>query len=369
MASPHIVDLGAILAPISESSSTGVDVRQDISPTSIYQVIKSARNSARAAERNSILEDGTNDADQHWRTIIDLAPELLSTQAKDLEVASWFAEAMVRLRGAQGLRDAFLIIHGLIENFWENLYPMPDEDGLETRVACIAGLNGEGVEGVLIAPIRKIEITEGKTHGPFSLWQYQQALDAQKIPEEKPRAAKIEKLGFSLENIETAVSESREDFYVNLRDDLSECIAIYKKLGALLDQHCGAFNAPPVRTVVDVLSECLGAVSHLGKDKFPLVEEEVAVDVVAEQNDASESSAPKAAPKAGINSREAAFKQIEEVARYFKKTEPHSPISYMLEKAIRWGNMPLNELINELIPDDSSRANYSKLTGVTPQEK
>jgi type VI secretion system protein ImpA len=362
MASSNIVDLGAILAPISESFPTGADARQDMSPNSGYQIIKSARNSARAAERNSILEDGSNDADQHWRTIIDIAPGLLSTQTKDLEIASWFAEAMVRLRGAQGLRDAFLVIHGLVEHFWENLYPMPDEDGMETRVSCISGLNGEGAEGVLIAPIRKIEITEGKTHGPFSLWQYQQALDAQKVPEEKVRMAKIEKLGFSLENIETAVSESREEFYVNLRDDLSECIELYKKLGVLLDQHCGAYNAPPIRTVLEVLGECLGAVSHLGKDKFPVAE--VIEEAIQEESNASGETTPKAASKAGINSREAAFKQIQEAARYFKKTEPHSPVSYILEKAIRWGNMPLEELINELIPDTNSRNNYSNLTGV-----
>lgn len=367
MASSHTVDLNAIFNPISDTAPTGTDARGESSPTSPYQVVKNARNSARAAERNSLLEDSTNDADNHWRTVADLVPEILSTQTKDLEIATWFAEAMVRLRGAQGLRDAFLILHGFVEKFWENLYPMPDEDGLETRVSCIAGLNGEGVEGVLIAPVRKIEITEGKTHGPFSLWQYQQALDAQKVPEEKARIAKIEKLGFSLDNIETAVSESDEDFYVNLRDDLAECIDIYKKLGALLDQHCGAFNAPSIRTVLEVLGECLGAVNHLGKDKFPLVEE--AAEVVEEQNDTSEPNAPKAAPKAGIHSREAAFKQIEEVARFFKKTEPHSPVSYMLEKAIRWGNMPLTELITELIPDAPARTNYSKLTGVQTDEK
>ncbi|HMW72239.1 MAG TPA: type VI secretion system protein TssA, partial [Cellvibrionaceae bacterium] len=68
-----------------------------------------------------------------------------------------------------------------------------------------------------------------------------------------------------------------------------------------------------------------------------------------------------------LANRDQAFKQLAEIAEFFRKTEPHSPISYMLEKAVRWGNMPLHELMQELISDDATRNRYSELTGVKGQ--
>ena len=366
MASPNT---NALLLPISDDQPTGIDVRQDASPLSKYQSLKSARAAARAAERQAIHDGDSTAADEHWRKIISLAPDILTNQSKDLEVACWFTEALIRRNGFEGLREGFELIKGLVENFWDGLYPMPDEDGLETRTAPLSGLNGEGAEGVLIAPIRKVPITEGYSPGPFSLWQYQQALEAQRSPDEDTRQNKISKLGFSIDDIERTVNDSSVQFYVDLTDNLSVAIDVYKQLGSLLDERCGADSAPPTRNIISILEECRGAVAHLGKDKIPAPElpesetEIEASDSTPGANQGVSQPSAKAAPGV-INSREAAFKQLLEIAKFFRKTEPHSPVSYVIEKAVKWGNMPLNELINELIPDSSSRERYSELTGV-----
>lgn len=364
MASPEILELESLLSPISDENPAGVDIRQDTSPESAYQTIKAARNAARAAERQHISEGPCTEAEPHWRKIASLAPQILTKNAKDLEVASWYTESLVRQHGFQGLRDAFKLLHGLVAQYWEHLYPMPDEDGLETRVACLAGLNGEGAEGVLIAPIRKVEITQGDNPGPFSYWHYKMVLDAEKIAEDATRKTKLQKLGYSLDDVNKSVAASSDTFYIDLRDDLQICIDEYKKLGHLLDEHCGAHDAPPTRTVIEVLEECLGAVSHLGKDKFPVeAEPEPTEEAAGEIGEPGQPAVP-AAKGGPINSRDAAFRQLEEIAAYFRKTEPHSPISYVLEKALKWGNMSLAELIAELIPDATSRERFSELTGV-----
>ena len=69
-----------------------------------------------------------------------------------------------------------------------------------------------------------------------------------------------------------------------------------------------------------------------------------------------------------VANREDAFKQLNEIADFFLKTEPHSPISYVLQKAVKWGNMSLPDLIEELIPDRSSREHFGELTGVVTEE-
>jgi len=366
MASDEIIQLESLLQPISEDNPAGVDIRADPSPASPYYSIKDARGAARAAERNNMFDDNSSEADEQWRKIIQLAPDILQNHAKDLEVASWYTEALIRQHGFLGLRDGFKLIHGLIEKYWNDLYPLPDEDGIETRVASLAGLNGEGAEGVLIVPIRNVPITQGNEPGPFSFWKYQQALEVEKTIDEEAKTDKASKLGFSNDDVERAVAESSEEFFVNTRDDLRIAIDTYRKIDSMLDEHCGNNDAPPVSNIINILEDCLGTVNHIGRYKIPSEastdNEAGSVDVSADaSSDASKQGGEVSGP---VKSREEAFKKLTEISEYFRKTEPHSPISYILKRAVKWGDMPLEDLIRELIPDSSSRDFYGSLTGI-----
>ncbi len=369
MASEEIIQLESLLQPVSEDNPVGEDIRDDPSPTSPYYSIKDARNAARAAERNNMFDGDSSEADDQWRKILDLAPQILQENAKDLEVASWYTEALIRRYGFQGLRDGFKLIHGLIDQYWDNLYPLPDEDGIETRVASLTGLNGEGAEGVLIAPIRNVEITEGFEPGPFSYWKYQQALEVEKIIDEEAKSDKASKLGFSNDDVDRAVSDSSESFYVNIRDDVAQSIDTYREIGRILDEYCGINDSPPTSNIINILEDILGAINHIGKYKMP--SEEIADESANDEGGESAAGAEGAAvAQAGgpIRTREEAFKKISEISEFFRKTEPHSPISYILERAVKWGDMPLDDLIRELIPDSSSRDFYGSLTGVKTED-
>ena len=369
MASPEIVDIDRLLEPVSDEHPAGNDIREDASPSSPFYSIKDARNAARMAERNSMFDGGSSEADDNWRKTMELAPDIIQNHAKDLEIASWYTEALLRRYGYQGLRDGFKLIRRLIEDYWEGLYPLPDEDGVETRVAPLTGLNGEGAEGVLIAPVRNVALTEGNSVGPFNFWQYQQALDIQKILDEEQRAERVAKIGFSVDDIDKAVAESAESFYVDLVDDLEQCIEEYSRISQLLDEHCGVHEAPPTSNILGVLRDCLGAVKHIAKYKLPVASEDAAESEDNMPNDDSTASAAPAAARGPVQTREEAFRQLSEISEFFRKTEPHSPISYVLEKAVKWGDMSLSELIRELIPDSSSREYFGSLTGVKTDDE
>jgi type VI secretion system protein ImpA len=367
MASENIINIDQLVEPIAEDKPVGEDLREDASPNSDYYTVKGERQAARSAERKNLFDRDTSEADAHWHKVLDLAPPILSDKAKDLEVACWYTEALIRRYGFQGLRDGLNLLRQLIENYWDDIYPLPDEDGLETRVAPLAGLNGEGADGVLIAPIRNVMVTEGNPPAPFNVWHYQQARDVQKINDEEARAEKAAKLGFSVDDIDRAVNESDETFFVNLRDDIRACIDEYRRIDALLAEKCGAHDAPPTSNVISVLEECLGVVNHIGRLKLP--SEEAPAEETGEASEGGEQSAAPAAAAGPIQSRDQAFKQLRIIADFFRQTEPHSPISYVLEKAIKWGGMSLAELIPELIPDSSSREHYSTMTGVRPEDE
>ena len=122
-----------------------------------------------------------------------------------------------------------------------------------------------------------------------------------------------------------------------------------------------------MRALVNVLEECSSAVNHLAKHLLPLPVEEVAETASGDMQDTTSGKTAGGAKNVvveAINSREVAFKQLLEIAQFFKKTEPHSPVSHALEKAVKWGNMALEELIVEWIPDEAARKHFTMLTGV-----
>jgi len=359
------IDINSLLEPISEDNPAGGDLRNDIKPNSLYQTIKQSRMSARAAERNNIYDKNNNDAIEHWRNISVLAPEIISNHSKDLEISSWYIEAVVRLYGFNGLYDCFKLTRELIQTYWDEIYPRPDEDGMFTRVAPLAGLNGEGSEGVLMAPIRNIPITEGSQPGPFSVWQYQKALDVEKISDSDVRIDTIKRVGYSLDDIEQAVNLSSQEYYIGLRNDIQGCLEEYRTISQLLNDRCDV-EAPPTRNMISVLEQCLGAVNHLARNKLPLEQHKPNVSDTADSAKTKQSDIDNHISI--VDSRESAFAQLRAISDFFKRTEPHSPISYILEKAVSWGGMPLSELIGELIPDSTSREYYSSLTGVNLTE-
>ncbi len=365
MPSPLLLDIDSFLQPITADNACGTDIRSDVSPKSKYSQIRDARKAARAAERMNVFDSNSTDADEQWRKVLELAPAILKTQAKDLEVTCWYTEALIRKAGFQGLRDGFAILHQLIERYWDNLFPLPDEDGIETRTAPISGLNGEGAEGVLLAPIRSTYITERQAPGPYSLWQYKQALDIQRVSDENSRKDQISKAGFTLDDIQKAVDLSSEAFYVDLRDDINSCLETYQQISQLLDEKCGSKHSPPTSNIINLLRETLGVINHVAKHKLPVAATEASAEDAAADGTTGVRNAASSGP---IKTREDAFAQLHHIAQFFRATEPHSPVSYAIDKAVKWGRMSLGDLMKELIPDNNSRDTYSSLTGVITKE-
>lgn len=376
MPTPALIDFDALLAPISEGAPCGADIREDASPASVYYQLKDARSSARAAERSMDADDETAGLMSDWRTILDVAPKVLATRAKDLEAAAWFAEALLRAEGFAGLRDGFLLIEQLAERFWDGLYPLPDEDGMETRVAPLTGLNGETSDGALIQPIRKATLLPGGERD-YALWHYEQAADLGRVSDAAKRQARIDGGAVTMETLEQAAKSLPAGHFRTLLDDIDGCIAAFAALGDKLYEKAG-HDAPPGGAIRGVLAAARDAVADLGRDKLALADAQAA-DAQAVAAATADDSGTAGGGTAGatvktniaagvIASREDAFRALLQIADFFRKTEPHSPISYTLEEAVRRGRMSLAELLEELITDESARKYFLVASGVRPPE-
>ncbi len=354
-----VIDVEAMALPCPGDSPTGTDLRADDTPSSPYYAIKDARNAARAAERQILLDPTAEMDPPDWSPVLDLAPKLLTERSKDLEIVAWLIEALVRKHGFAGLRDGFRLARRLCESYWDGIFPMPDEEGVATRVAPLTGLNGSDAEGTLVAPIRGRPLATGPEGEPWGAWEHDKAGELERLPAEE-RQAKVADGAVSLLAFDSAVRSAGADFYRTLAADLAAAREEFDALGKVLDEKCG-YDAPPtsnVRTALEKFDERLRLVAR----------EFLAADEAPAEGSAGPAVSGGATGGGGgaLGSREDAFRQLELVAEYFRRTEPHSPLSYTLQQAVRWGRMPLPDLLTELIADEGVRAQLFRITGMSP---
>ena len=60
-----------------------------------------------------------------------------------------------------------------------------------------------------------------------------------------------------------------------------------------------------------------------------------------------------AVPAGAIQNRRDALKRLDEIAEFFRKTEPHSPVAYLVQRAVKWGHMPLENWLQDVIKDET----------------
>lgn len=384
MPSPEILQFDRLLAPISGPCPAGVDLRVDAAAGARYRELRDTRNKARAAERCHQYEGGTDSQGEpvplpDWRPVLHLAPDLLAESSKDLEVAALLTEALLRQHGYAGLRDGLRLIRELVERYWDQLYPLPDEyDGLRARVAPLIGLSGQQGEGLLTGPIQSVPITAGRSGGPFSIQDYHDALETERVADPSKRSERLAMPGaVTLETFNNAVAETPADVFNDHLQDLAAARDEFVRLCGLLDERCGRDEhgdaiAPSVSGLQQTLENCAAEIERISRDVRgaaggALVAADGRGSHALQAGEAPAMVLAGGSPLDHVRNREEALRSLLRVAEFFRRTEPHSPISYALEQAVRWGRMSLPELLSELIADDPQRQQMFKLIGIPPR--
>ncbi|MGF1725737.1 type VI secretion system protein TssA [Photobacterium nomapromontoriensis] len=361
-----VIDFEALKVPIADNNPTGDDPRNDTSPYSAYFSLKDVRNTARAAERHALVDNEPLFNFSHqWHDILEQVPSILTTQCKDLEFTAWFIEALVRNHGFHGLVVGFKTAAILIEHFWDDLYPLPDADGIETRISPLVGLNGVEGEGTLLMPIACIPITELHGEQAYSLWEYEQALEIDRLDADKKKQ-RIDMGGVDLQELQAAVKASDAGFYHQLLHDIQDAIQSYSDLVELMDRACG--YPLPSSQITKRLQATLNAVMYLAEDKLRVVAPIEESTAVSTESTPSESS-PRSGINAQLDTRQEAIANLRLIADFFKKTEPHSPMAYAIDQVVRWSDMALPDLLQELISDGDARKGYFRLVGIVPENQ
>ena len=369
-----VLDLEALLAPLGEGDGAGEDIRADYSPTSVYQRIRTQRNDARAGER--MIDGGDPEANPAtvqtaWRQVKSLGLECLKAKAKDFEIAAWMTEAVIRLDGLKGLADASSLITGLCKQYWENGHPRLDsEDGIDGRAAPIGGLSGDGADGTLMASIRRYPMFRRGDGSPCDLFTWQRAAETAGIAD---KARKEARLKSGVPDFDALQNEARADvpYLRGVGNEARAALAAWQAMDEALTAVFGA-DAPSTRRVSEALTGIIEISTAIAGAPAP-TESEAAPEEAMPEGDAAEGApaamggAGPAAPRA-MRTRDDAIRQLEDIANFFRKTEPHSPIAFVLDDAVRRARMPLIELLAEILPDAGARKNMLTTLGIRVTE-
>lgn len=263
------IDLSAILAPIAGDNPAGRNLRY----TSVYEEIKEARRADDPLERGEWQHEIKC---SDWDQVIRISVEALTAKSKDLQIAAWLAEAMVKTEGFSGLLTGLRTINGLLGEYWDYLYPEIEDEDLDYRAAPVEFINDRMWLCVKETPLTDLDSTPG-----YSWLKWQESRDvgyesscANKygdVDEEKKRRRDelISEGRTTAEDFDSAVARSSMSFCTGLAETLGLCREEFKRLDELVDQKFGS-NAPRLSEFGKSIEDCEQVLSRILKEKQSL---------------------------------------------------------------------------------------------------
>jgi type VI secretion system protein ImpA len=337
-----MIELEELLNPIAEESPCGPDVSYDPKFLALDALIV-----GKPETQFSAAEE------PDWKAVHDICIELLR-RSKNLRVAVTLCIALVKLEGAAGLRAGLTLLKGLLERYWMDLYPRLDlednNDPLE-RVNVISPLSaplgtfGDPIQ--FLQRLRRIPLTNSARMGQFSLADIS---DDKILPGE-------EKSSVSPAQIEAAFRDTRSDELVATAQAISESILLLRAIDRFLIDTIGVARAPDMGPLMAVLLE-------IDKCLSPYVPKIL--------SQVSGEGGPKDSPASGeegsdggvIRSRQDVTRALERICEYYARTEPSSPLPFLLRRAQRLVDMNFIQIVDELTPE--ARATLDTIIGLKP---
>lgn len=351
-----------MLAPIAGPSPVGANLRDISNPANrgLYDSIRGARQTARKKEMSG-GDPATDGSRDDWRSVFTQCINALGTRSKDLEIATYLIESSIRAEGFAALKDSLAAYRMLVEQYWEALYPPLDEENPAGRVAPLGALNGDGdKEGSLRFGIARAPLTDGN-NDRFGLFHHECGLAMETLS--PPQQESRRQSGWvSLAMFEDSVRKTPTAFLDNSLQILRQCGEELDKLTAALQSRLGS-DAPSLAKIRGAIEACTAIVEKYVKERAVAQEDEVRP---AAGGGGGGMIGGSALASGAFRTRDEAFDAISRVADFFRKTEPQSPVIFVLEQAVRWGKMPLPELLAEWVADDMMRGQIYKLVGIRP---
>ena len=332
-----------LLKPIPGENPSGANLRY--SP--IFDKIKEAR----------LEDDGSGPLGEYLEpkkadsaAVIKLAGETLANQTKDLQLAAWLAEAHIRRDGFAALTECLDLFFNLQEAFWDTLYP-PIEDGTPELRATPQEWFAARCDYLL----RRLPFASNKLD--WLKYRESRAVgyeedSASSDEKKRVRQEAVDDGKITAEEFDEALKATPKKFYEDLSSIVDAALESVGKLDTFCEQKYGPVspNLSKLRGVLEELKQAVHVLLARKRETEPdatapeaAVEGEVAADAGSfpGEGQATSTSARGARPVSFGEPKtvDDAFQIVSMVAAYLGKQDPASAVSFLLRRALRWGEV------------------------------
>jgi len=337
-----------LLEPISPTAPSGDDLSFSPELDAIAQARRFDDPSLAQGEWVTDLKEAD------WNFVVRRCAALLQEKSKDLRLAVWLAEAGAKTDGLRALGEALRTLTGLCQDYWDvGLYPESDGDDHDQRTGNLSWILAR-----IPSLLREIALTDGRS-GRFSTIDFETA--------RKQAAANGDNAagsGPKLADMEAARRNNSPAFVAAFGADLQLCLDALKDLEAVADERLG-HDSPGFSAARDALLDLqrMMPAAQAAAAAAPLAAESAPA---AHEPGQTGHAAPIIAsgPPGAIQTRSQALAQLRAVAEFFRRTEPHSPVSYFADKAADAGEQNLHDWLRTVVKDDATMAHIEELLGV-----
>ncbi len=362
---PFAVDIRTLLQPIPGREPVGEWLRYE----GTYDAVQEARQEEDESLPKGIWTSKVKRAD--WAKVDALCQKALRERSKDLQLAVWLAEAWLQLYGLPGFAGGLQLCAALLNRFWESLYPVIDEGEVAYRLAPLEFLDRKVALRVKLLPLVQSP-GDGEPQLNFTDWE--RALYNDKTSQSG--SGELSPAQF----LAAAASTPAQRFIV-LHAELLSVEQAARAVEAAIAEHTGGPSAvlrglrALITDIVVLIAQYTpeaappSALPAGGGGSGPAVSPAAGATAQARPDSSAEAPIAGRAPTASeswgpIKSRHEAFRRLTEAADYLLRTEPHSPVPYLVKRAVGWGNMSLAELLVELVGSDSDRGAIYTMLGI-----
>ena len=362
------LELEGLLKVISDEAPCGIDC----SFSNEFYAIKKAR-----IQDDPLLEQGDWVAEPKqadWAFVSSQSIELLTEKTKDIRLYGWLLEAWSNLYGFEGIAKGLELTQQSLTEFWMLLHPEIAEDDLDQRLGLLQGLINQ-----LPVLIKKTAITN--TAISYSLIDYEALLHQQNLRRKHTEDYDDVPTNTSLEQFEQELFNTSKSFQYKNYQAFLEILKQWNILREVLDGLMGV-DAPSFAAIESQLESLHSNLKKIYKtEAFGLQPAVTTADSAEEKSAADQQTSTQltehiAVAASAINqpfqphiqshvaNREQAMQVLQEISDYFQLNEPHSPVSYMLQKTIKWSQMPLHEWLAQVIKHEDPLEAVHEILGV-----
>lgn len=348
------IDITQLLEPIPGDAPCGPRLRHEPAWDRLKELRREDDASLPAGVWQAELKRGD------WAALEHLASELLRERSKDLMIAAWLGEAWLHRHGLFGIAPALQLLVELCEHYPDELHPQPEEGDRSWRVPPLEWM----VRRYSNLLLTQVAVFGGDNEEVAQLtlhqWKRLQARQVQASDNKQDKvaaeSARMEQRKY-LEAIRQLPGEPLRGRLQALDGSLVALQRFEAWSDAWLAEQAPSFA--PLRQVLEDIRHLVQEFAPMSSDTPPISPVPV---------DAAPVGAPQqaVAPLSGAvpGSREEAYRQLSLIADYLARSEPHSPVPYVIRRVVEWGQQPLSELLEELLSSDAESRRVWKLLGV-----